>query len=50
MTDRPQLWMLVGGNGSGKTSFYYKFLESFGIHFINADLIARELAPDLDCP
>lgn len=46
MTDRPQLWMLVGGNGAGKTTFYYKFLQSHGIHFINADLIAKELAPD----
>ncbi|MFT3929269.1 MAG: zeta toxin family protein [Spongiibacteraceae bacterium] len=46
MTNRPQLWMLVGGNGSGKTTFYYKFLEPLGIHFINADLIARDIAPD----
>jgi predicted ABC-type ATPase len=46
MTDRPQLWMLVGGNGSGKTSFYLKFLQPHGIHFINADLIARDISPD----
>lgn len=46
MTDRPQLWMLVGGNGSGKTTFYCKFLQTHGIHFINADLIAREISPD----
>lgn len=46
MTDRPQLWMLVGGNGSGKTTFYYKFLQSHGIRLINADQIAKELAPD----
>lgn len=46
MSERPQLWMLVGGNGSGKTTFYYKFLQPHGIHFINADLIAKELAPD----
>jgi predicted ABC-type ATPase len=46
MTDRPQLWMLVGGNGSGKTTFYYKFLQPHGIHFINADQIAKELSPD----
>jgi len=45
MIDRPQLWMLVGGNGSGKTTFYYKFLQPHGIHFINADQIAKELAP-----
>lgn len=46
MTDRPQLWMLVGGNGSGKTTFYYQFLHSHGIRLINADQIAKELAPD----
>lgn len=46
MTVRPQLWMLVGGNGAGKSTFYYKFLQHQGIHFINADLIARELAPN----
>lgn len=46
VTDRPQLWMLVGGNGAGKTTFYYKFLQPHGIHFINADLIAKELSPD----
>lgn len=46
MTDRPQLWMLVGGNGSGKTTFYNKFLHPHGIHFINADLIARDISPD----
>lgn len=46
MNERPQLWMLVGGNGSGKTTFYNKFLQPHGIHFINADLIAREISPD----
>lgn len=46
MMDRPQLWMLVGGNGAGKTTFYYKFLQPHGIHFINADQIARDMSPD----
>lgn len=46
MNEHPQLWMLVGGNGSGKTTFYQKFLKPYGIHFINADLIAREMSPD----
>ena len=46
MINRPQLWMLVGGNGAGKTTFYHKFLRDQGIHFINADLIAKEMAPD----
>lgn len=44
--DKPQLWMLVGGNGSGKTTFYRQFLQGLGIRFVNADLIAKELAPD----
>lgn len=41
-----QLWLLVGGNGSGKSTFYHTRLEPLGIPFINADIIARELYPD----
>lgn len=41
-----QLWILVGGNGAGKSSFYRLMLKSRGIPFINADLIAREIYPD----
>lgn len=41
-----QLWLLVGGNGSGKSTFYHSRLEPLGIPFINADIIARELYPD----
>lgn len=41
-----QLWMLVGGNGAGKTTFYEQFLKSKGLPFINADIIAKELYPD----
>jgi predicted ABC-type ATPase len=44
--EQPQLWMLVGGNGAGKTSFYRKFLEPLGVRFVNADLIAHDIAPD----
>ena len=41
-----QLWLLVGGNGSGKSTFYQTRLEPLGIPFINADIIARELYPE----
>lgn len=40
-----QLWMLVGGNGAGKSTFYERFLAPKGIHFVNADTIARSLSP-----
>ncbi len=40
-----QLWMLVGGNGAGKTTFYEQFLQPKNLPFINADLIAKELFP-----
>jgi len=40
-----QLWLLVGGNGAGKTTFYDLFLKPRGLVFINADRIARTLAP-----
>lgn len=41
-----QLWMLVGGNGAGKSTFYQQVLKPLGMPFINADLIAKELYPD----
>lgn len=40
-----QLWLLTGGNGAGKSTFYELFLKPRGLPFINADLIARELYP-----
>lgn len=46
MIDSKQLWLLAGGNGSGKSTFYRLFLEPKGIKFINADLIAREIVPE----
>lgn len=39
------LWVLAGANGSGKSTFYYKFLLDTGIPFVNADEIARERYP-----
>lgn len=43
MNDHKQLWLLTGGNGAGKSTFYRLFLAPRGIKFINADLIARDL-------
>lgn len=43
MNNPKQLWILAGGNGSGKTTFYNQYLAKHGIKFVNADLIAREI-------
>lgn len=40
-----QIWLLAGGNGAGKTTFYNTQLKSMKLPFINADNIARELFP-----
>lgn len=45
MTDRKQLWILAGGNGAGKSTFYRTQLERLGSQFINADILAKELYP-----
>lgn len=42
---QPELWLLVGGNGSGKSTFYDRFLKPKNIPLINADNIARTLWP-----
>ncbi|SER18016.1 Predicted ABC-type ATPase [Nitrosomonas sp. Nm51] len=46
MKKEKQLWLLAGGNGAGKTTFYRLQLESFGIPFVNADILAKQLHPD----
>ncbi len=43
---RKQLWLLAGGNGAGKSTFFRLFLQARGMQFVNADLIARSLDPD----
>ncbi len=43
MTVLKQLWILAGGNGAGKSTFYEKFLEELGIKFVNADTIAKNI-------
>jgi predicted ABC-type ATPase len=43
----PQLRIIAGPNGSGKTTFVREFLPRYATvpHFVNADLIAAGLAP-----
>ena len=41
-----QMWLLAGGNGAGKSTFYHAQLEPLGFPFVNADIIAKELYPD----
>lgn len=41
-----QLWLLAGGNGAGKSTFYRTRLAPLGIPIVNADLIASELFPE----
>lgn len=43
---RKQLWLLAGGNGAGKSTFYRTALQPRGMALVNADNIARDLAPD----
>ncbi len=43
---RPQLWLLAGGNGAGKTTFYDLFLSPKNVRLVNADQIAKMLNPD----
>jgi predicted ABC-type ATPase len=45
LTDRKQLWILAGGNGAGKSTFYRTQLERLGLQFINVDILAKELYP-----
>lgn len=46
MTTRKQLWLLVGGNGAGKSTFFRLYLEPLGLPFVNADRLARIAYPD----
>jgi predicted ABC-type ATPase len=41
----PLLVVLAGPNGAGKSTFYELYLRELGLRFINADIIARSLAP-----
>ncbi len=41
-----QLWMLVGGNGAGKSTFYDLFLKELDLPFVNADNLAKIAYPE----
>lgn len=41
---RPILVALAGPNGAGKTTFYHAHLARAGLRFVNADVLAAELA------
>jgi predicted ABC-type ATPase len=43
---RPVIIALAGPNGAGKTTFYEAHLKSSGLRFLNADILAGELAMD----
>ncbi len=43
MANPRQLWVLAGGNGTGKSTFYNLYLAKYGIKFVNSDLIAKDL-------
>lgn len=43
MADPRQLWVLAGGNGAGKTTFFNLYLAKYGIKFVNPDLIAQNI-------
>ena len=43
MDSQRQLWVLAGGNGAGKSTFYNLHLAKYGIKFVNADLIANDI-------
>jgi predicted ABC-type ATPase len=46
MAKRKQLWVLAGGNGAGKSTFYNLSLAKLGIKLVNADMIAKSINPD----
>ena len=46
MDNDKQLWLLAGGNGAGKSTFYNTQLKPLNLPFINADILAKELYPD----
>ncbi len=46
MSEGKQLWLLAGGNGAGKSTFYRQFLQPLDLPFINADILAKQLDAD----
>ncbi len=45
MNKKKQLWLLAGGNGAGKSTFYCARLAPSGLSFVNADILAKLLYP-----
>ena len=45
MNTKKQLWVLAGGNGAGKSTFYRTRLAPKGMPFVNADIVAKLLYP-----
>jgi predicted ABC-type ATPase len=43
---RPVIVALAGPNGAGKSTFYDANLASIGLHFVNADVLAKSLRMD----
>jgi predicted ABC-type ATPase len=43
---RPIIVAIAGPNGEGKTTFFHAHLVSSGLRFVNADVLAAELATD----
>ena len=43
---RPIVVAIAGPNGAGKTTFFRTYLSTAGLRFVNADLLAAELATD----
>jgi predicted ABC-type ATPase len=41
-----QLWILAGGNGAGKSTFYQLALAPVGVKLVNADVIAKTINPE----
>ncbi len=46
MSQPRQLWLLVGGDGAGTSTFYRLSLQPLGVPFVNADVLARVAYPD----
>ncbi len=46
MNQSKHLWILAGGNGAGKSTFFRLYLARHGLKFVNADLIAQEISSD----
>jgi predicted ABC-type ATPase len=41
---RPIVVVLAGPNGAGKSTFHHAYLRPSGLRFVNADVVARDLA------